>query len=298
MKVLVTGGAGFIGSHLTDRLIDMGHDVVVVDNLATGKPQNVHKKAYFYKTDVRFEGLRFVFEMEKPGAVFHLAAQTEAEKALEDPSFDGEVNILGTLNLLNLMRDYGVGHLIFASSAAVYGPAIGRPFTEADPAAPASPGGISKLSAEQYIRLFCDRWGIAWDILRLGTVYGSRQPAGAAAAFLEAMKQKRRGVIHGDGLQTRDFIHVSDAVRAHVYALEAPGGGSYNVGTGRATSIQALYGLMASMTGAEEGPLYEEAPEGSVEERTLDISKIKSDWGFEPAVSLREGLRRMMEANR
>ncbi|MGH7167055.1 MAG: SDR family oxidoreductase [Candidatus Methylomirabilales bacterium] len=300
MKVLVTGGAGFIGSHLVDRLIQEGHEVVVVDNLMTGKRRNLNKEARFYKQDIRSSRLERVFSRERPLLVMHLAAQVDLRRSVQDPIFDAQVNILGTLNLLEQAVKYGTRKVIFASSGgAIYGEQDVFPAPESHPIRPLSPYGISKLNGEQYLAYYQRVSGIQHVILRYSNVYGPRQDpegeAGVVAIFTGKMLAGEQPIINGNGRQTRDFVFVDDVVEANLAVIGKEVQGVYNVGTAEETSINDLFRLLVELTNAGCKELHGPAKKGEQARSVVDISRLRQELGWEPKVPLREGLRRTVE---
>jgi len=293
VKVLVTGGAGFIGSHLVDRLIQEGHEVVVVDNLLTGKRRNLNKEARFYKQDVQSSRLERVFSRERP-------AQVDLRRSVEDPIFDAQVNILGTLNVLQQAVKYGTRKVIFASSGgAIYGEQDIFPAPESHPIRPLSPYGISKLNGEQYLAYYQRVSGIQHVILRYSNVYGPRQDpegeAGVVAIFMGKMLAGEQPIINGNGRQTRDFVFVDDVVEANLAAMGKEVQGIYNVGTAEETSINDLFRLLVELTNAGCKELHGPAKKGEQARSVVDISRIRQELGWEPKVPLREGLKRTVE---
>jgi UDP-glucose 4-epimerase len=300
MKVLVTGGAGFIGSHLVDRLIQEGHEVVVVDNLLTGKRRNLNKEARFYKQDIQNSRLERVFSRERPLLVMHLAAQVDLRRSVEDPIFDAQVNILGTLNLLVQAVKYGTRKVVFASSGgAIYGEQDVFPAPESHPIRPLSPYGISKLNGEQYLAYYQRVSGIQHVILRYSNVYGPRQDpegeAGVVAIFMGKMLAGEQPIINGNGRQTRDFVFVDDVVEANLAAMGKEVQGIYNVGTAEETSINDLFRLLVELTNAGCKELHGPAKKGEQARSVVDISRLRQELGWEPKVPLREGLKRTVE---
>ena len=300
MKILVTGGAGFIGSHLVDRLIQEGHEVVVVDNLWTGKRRNLNKEARFYKLDIQSSRLERVFNRERPLLVMHLAAQVDLRRSVQDPIFDAQVNILGTLNLLEQAVKYGTRKVIFASSGgAIYGEQDVFPAPESHPIRPLSPYGISKLNGEQYLAYYQRISGIQHVILRYSNVYGPRQDpegeAGVVAIFTGKMLAGEQPIINGNGRQTRDFVFVDDVVEANLAVMGKEVQGIYNVGTAEETSINDLFRLLVELTNAGCKELHGPAKKGEQARSVVDISRLRQELGWEPKVPLREGLRRTVE---
>jgi len=300
MKVLVTGGAGFIGSHLVDRLIQEGHEVVVVDNFLTGKRRNLNKEARFYKLDIQSSRLERVFSKERPLLVMHLAAQVDLRRSVEDPIFDAQVNILGTLNLLEQAVKYGTRKVIFSSSGgAIYGEQDVFPAPESHPIRPLSPYGISKLNGEQYLAYYQRVSGIQHVILRYSNVYGPRQDpegeAGVVAIVTGKMLAGEQPIINGNGRQTRDFVFVDDVVEANLAVMGKEVQGIYNVGTAEETSVNDLFRLLVELTNANCKELHGPAKKGEQARSVVDISRLRQELGWEPKVPLREGLKRTVE---
>jgi UDP-glucose 4-epimerase len=296
VKVLVTGGAGFVGSHVADAYLAAGHQVVVVDNLSTGRAENVPTTAAFYPLDVRAPQLAEVFERERPEVVNHHAAQASVAASVADPRTDADVNVVGTVHLLTLCARFGVRRVVFASTGgAIYGDPHRLPVAEDHPCTPLSPYGTSKLAAEAYVRLF-GQMGMSWAILRYGNVYGPRQDpsgeAGVVAIFARAMLDGRTPTIFGDGEQTRDFVYVDDVARANLLATEAEGSDVVNIGTGTETSVAELFRALAALTGFCGRPRFGPPRAGDVRRIALDSSRAARWLGWAPQVPLMEGLRR------
>jgi UDP-glucose 4-epimerase len=291
LRAVVTGGAGFIGSNLVDALLARGDEVVVVDNLSSGKRDNVASSARLAEIDVRDEGLAGVVAETKPDVCFHLAAQADVPTSVQRPVYDAEVNVLGTIRVLQAIGTEA--ELVFASTGgAIYGECDGPPPEDA-PRRPLSPYGIAKLAAEEYLAGWNRLWGTRHTALRFANVYGPRQEAGleggVVAIFLEAMAEGKETAIFGDGGQTRDFVHVDDVVRA---LLLAPGkGGVYNVGSGVETSIRELHERCRAVTGDDRLPREEPSREGDVRRSVLDVSRAERALGWRAELSLDEGLR-------
>jgi UDP-glucose 4-epimerase len=300
VKILVTGGAGFIGSHLVDRLVQEGHEVVVVDNLSTGRRRNLNRAAEFYKRDVQGSRMESVFRRERPVVLIHLAAQMNIRRSVEDPLFDAQVNILGTLNVLDHAVRYGTRKVIFASSGgAIYGEQDVFPAPESHATRPLSPYGISKLTGEYYLAYHQRVSGIHYVSLRFSNVFGPRQDpygeAGVVAIFCQKMLAGEQPIINGNGRQTRDFIYVDDVVEAHMAVLGKDIQGVYNVGTAHETSINELFGKLADLTKAGCKQLYGPAKKGEQARSVVDASKLRQELGWEPRVSLDDGLARTVE---
>ncbi len=299
MKVIVTGGAGFIGSHLVDRLIQEGHTVVVIDNLSTGSRKNLNPKAKFYRIDIRSKAVEAIFRKERPDALFHYAAQIDVRKSIVDPRNDAEINILGSLNLLESCRKCKVKKIIFASSGgAIYGEANIIPTSETYPVQPISPYGAAKLSVEQYLHYYHEIHGMRFCVLRFANVYGPRQNSkgegGVVAVFADAMLSGRRPIIYGSGQQTRDFVFVADAVEANILALHAGKTGVFNIGTGKETSVRELFVKIKRNTGFRKNALLAPARPGDLKRSCLDASKARRELRWIPSTLLEEEVRHII----
>lgn len=299
MNFVVTGGAGFIGSHIVDALIDSGHRVHVVDNLTTGRRENVNPKAIFHLIDITGDQLGAVFEQAKPDMVIHHAAQIDVQTSMERPLLDAKVNILGTLALLEQCREHKVRKLIYASSAAVYGSPEYLGADEGHPLRPISFYGISKQTPEHYIEIFSHLFGIDYTILRYANVYGIRQDpkgeGGVVSVFVDQLLQGQQTVIFGDGEQTRDFIYVKDIVSANLAAVERGSKGIYNISWNKQTSVNNLLKLMSELCGKPFAPRYMPPRVGDIIHSRLDNTAAKEQLGWEPRVTLRSGLRETIE---
>jgi len=242
LKILVTGGAGFIGSNVADGLIEAGHETVIVDDLSNGREENIPCKAAFYKVDVRDKKLDDVFRKEKPDIVIHNAAQLSVRVSVEQPLLDADINIIGGLNLIDICRRYDVRKIIFASSGGtVYGEQQVFPADESHPLAPISPYGVAKLATEHYLYYYYQAYGLEYIALRYANIYGPRQDphgeAGVVAIFSNMMLAGKAPVINGDGLQTRDYVYVGDVVKVSLAAVRSDFVGPVNIGTGRETDV-------------------------------------------------------------
>ncbi|WNQ10274.1 NAD-dependent epimerase/dehydratase family protein [Paenibacillus aurantius] len=295
MNVLVTGGAGFIASHLVDELIALGHAVHVVDNLSTGREENLNPHAVLHRMDIRDDRLADVFREVKPEAVFHHAAQIDVQTSLKQPLLDAEINILGTIAILEQCRDYGVRKLIYASSAAVYGTPDYLGVDEKHPVRPLSFYGISKHTPEHYIQAFAALCGLDYTILRYANVYGIRQDpkgeGGVISIFVDKLLRGERPLIFGNGEQTRDFIYVKDIVRANLAALTQGSGGLYNVSWNEQTSVNRLLDVMCGLSGRDFNPVYGPARPGDIEHSRLDNQAALDGLGWKPVYPLEEGLK-------
>jgi len=291
MRALVTGGAGFIGSNLVDALLARGDDVVVVDDLSSGKRANVDGAAQLVELDIRDPAVAAAFADARPDVCFHLAAQADVPTSVARPDFDAEVNVVGTVRVLAAAGDTPV---VFSSTGgAIYGECE-RPAREDDPRRPLSPYGIAKLAGEEYLAGWNRLHGTRHTALRFANVYGPRQEAGleggVVAIFLEAMAAGRDTTVFGDGRQTRDFVHVDDVVRGVLLAAEK--GGVYNIGSGVETSVLELHERCREVAGDDRQPLTAPAREGDVQRSVLDVSLADQELGWIPEISLAEGLRR------
>lgn len=300
MKVMVTGGAGFIGSHLVDRLIQDGHEAVVVDNLSTGKRKHVNRAARLYKLDVQSPRLERVFRKERPSVLMHLAAQMDVRRSVEDPIFDARSNILGTINVLEQAVRHGSRKVVFASSGgAIYGEQEVFPAPESHPTRPLSPYGISKLAGEFYLAYYQQHSGIQYVSLRYSNVYGPRQDphgeAGVVAIFTQKMLSGEQPIVNGTGRQTRDFVFVEDVVDAHLAVMGKDVQGCYNVGVGEETSINELFGMLADLTKSGSKQVHGPAKKGEQARSVVDSTKLRQELGWEPRTPLSEGLSRTVE---
>lgn len=297
MKIVITGGAGFIGSHVVDAYIGSGHQVLVVDNLTTGKQENVHPKARLVKMDINEPELLDLFQEERPNVVNHHAANPSVSLSVREPAFDARQNILGTINVLEASRRAGVGKVIYISSGgAMYGNPEYLPMDEQHPSNPVSPYALSKHVGERYVRLFCQEYGLRWTSLRYANVYGPRQDpfgeAGVIAIFCQNLLDGVTPEIHWDGDQSRDFVYVGDCACANLLALAGGEDQAYNVGTGIGTSINTLFDTMVNVAGQNLSPKRSPRRPGDIRHSYLDCSKIKGDLGWEAKVGLQEGLER------
>lgn len=298
-KVLVTGGAGFIGSHQVDALVAAGYKVVVVDDLSTGSKENLNSAAKFYELDVRDDGLEDVFKKEKPDFVFHFAAQMSVNQSVADPVFDADVNILGSLNVLENGVKYKVKRIMFSSTGgALYGEADVIPTPENYPCAPVSPYGIAKMSVENYIRFYFNQFKLKYGIMRYANVYGPRQngqgEAGVIAIFIEKMLKGEQPVIHGDGHQTRDFVFVEDVVRANMLVFESEAVDTYNVGWGRQTTMNEIFQLIKREFNSSFEEKHQDIFSGQ-RVSCLSSEKLHHDLKWVPEVTMEEGISKTVE---
>lgn len=297
MKLLVTGGAGFIGSHVVDALIEKGHTVIVIDNLSTGKKAQVNAKAELYEVDLKdHNNIEDIFSKRHFNAIYHLAAQIDVRKSVLFPLYDAETNILSSLHLLELAKKYGTKQFIFSSTGgALYGDGELIPISEEASVHPISPYGCAKASVEKYLYFYQNVHGITCTALRYANVYGPRQnpngEAGVVAIFLNSMFQGKAPIIFG-GSQTRDFVYVSDVARANVLVLEHCITGEYNIGTGIETSITELFHRLNNFFGTTFTATYKPKRKGEQERSCLSYAKINKAFGWKPLTSLDEGLQK------
>jgi len=300
MKVLVTGGAGFIGSHVVDGLIALGHQVVVVDNLSTGYPENLNPDARFYQLDIRSRELLRVFERERPDIVNHHGAQMSVRVSMQDPQLDAQVNVLGSLNVIEACKAYGVSKLIYISTGgAVYGEPQYLPCDEAHPVNPLCQYGATKHMAEHYLFIYRKLYGLNYTVLRYPNVYGPRQDpfgeAGVVAIFTQQMLGGQPVIINGSGAQERDFVYISDVVRANLLALRSGDGEIINIGWGKGTSVNRIFQTLKAITSYAINPVYAPAIPGEVFKICLDPSKAKQLLDWQPCVTLKAGLASTVE---
>ncbi|HPP30282.1 MAG TPA: NAD-dependent epimerase/dehydratase family protein [bacterium] len=298
MNVMVTGGCGFIGSHLTDKLIEMGHSVCVVDNLSTGDIKNLNSKAHFYRMDIRDEKIRTVFEKEQPETVFHLAAQINVRKSEEDPFLDIDVNIKGSVNVIkNFLTVEKRKKFIFASTGGVmYGDIDIFPTPETIEPFPLCPYGISKLTVEKYMVYFSAFYNLKFVALRYGNVYGPRQnayaEAGVIAIFSTSILEGKTPMIFGDGEQTRDFVYIEDVIKANITMLESPVTGIFNVGTGKETSVNQIFEYIRKVSGKDVKKVHTDPRKGEIKRSCLCPDKIAQATGWKAKVSIEEGIKK------
>ena len=299
MKVLLTGGAGFVGSHVADQLLARGHEVTIVDDLSSGKKENIPDGTTFYEQDIR-DGCAEIFEEFEPDVLCHQAAQMDVRRSVREPDFDADVNVLGTVRLLQRCAGQGVRRVVFASTGgAVYGEQREFPAPEDHPQYPISPYGVSKLAGERYLHFYNTQYGLPYAALRYANVYGPRQDphgeAGVVAIFCGNLAAGRRSTINGSGEQTRDYVYVEDVARANVLALEgdAPSG-AYNVGTGIETSVNELYELLRETSGADLLPAHVAAKPGEQLRSSVDPTTAARVLGWRPVTDLVTGLERTL----
>ena len=296
MRVLVTGGAGFIGSHVVDALLDEGHHVAVVDDLSTGRLENLNAKARLHQVSITDrDAIDDVFVQERPEVVHHHAAQMDVRRSMADPVFDTTVNVLGTVNLLQSAVKHGVSRLILASTSAVYSEPKYMPMDEAHPIDPQSFYGLSKYTAESYVKAYAEAYNLRYKIFRYGNVYGPRQnpngEAGVVAIFTGQLLSGERPTIFGDGTKTRDYISVADIARANLVAMTEVGDNEvYNLSWGMEVSDFAIFEAVRDATGSDAIPEYAAKRPGEADRAGLDSSKAKNLLGWRPTVRLEEGI--------
>jgi UDP-glucose 4-epimerase len=297
-KVIVTGGAGFIGSHLVDRLISLDYDVMVIDNLSTGAEKNLNKSADFLKKDIRDDDLGAIVKKYSPSYIFHLAAQIDVRKSLSDPMWDEGINIRGTLNLLEAAARTKIKKIIFSSTGgAIYGEA--RFADEKLLPKPLSPYGVAKLTCEHYLRVYSKWKGVPFTCLRYGNVYGPRQDpygeAGVVAIFCNQLIEKKQPVMYGYGSMIRDYIFVSDIVEANILSIDRGNGGVYNIGTGTPTTIKELFSILKEISGKNIEPTLEPTREGEISEIYLNCERARKDLKWKPEIPLKQGLKKTFD---
>ena len=300
MTILVTGGAGFIGSHVADALLDEGHEVHVLDDLSTGRRWKVPEAAPLFEHDIRSDGAAALLAEHQYDCLVHHAAQMNVRKSVEDPSFDADVNIRGLLNLMETGLDHGLQKVIFASTGgAIYGEPEYTPQDEDHPLRPLSPYGVAKLASEKYLHYYQTQYDLDAVSLRYANIYGPRQnphgEAGVVAIFTKEMLGGGQPVINGPGKQTRDYVYVGDVVRANLAALAYDGSGVFNVGTGRETSVNELFRLLRAETGADVEETHGPAKPGEQQRSVLGYENAERDLGWTPQVPIEDGLARTVD---
>lgn len=302
MKIILTGGAGFIGSQTVDALIAAGHQVAVIDDLSTGHKENLNPKAVFHNVDLRNKSVFDVFSKEKPDAVYHLAAQVKVVKSINDPIFDLEVNLGGTINLLEACRKNGVKKIIYSSTGgAVYGEPSPEdlPVKESFTPNPLSFYGIHKHTVEHYLFLYNKNYGLNYTILRYPNIYGPRQDphgeAGVVAIFSMKLLDSKRPTIFGDGSKTRDYLFVEDVVRANLLVLDKGDLGTFNLGWGFGIRDDEVFKQIKDAIGSDLDPNMEPHRTGEVVHICLDSKKIRSELGWKPQVDFKEGIKRSVD---
>ncbi len=297
MKVLVTGGAGFIGSHVCDAFVRAGHDVIALDNLSSGKKENLDPRVRLEVLDIRSAEAAALIRSERPQVLCHLAAQMDVRRSVEDPRFDAEANILGFINLLEASRASGVKKVVFSSTGgAIYGEQDVFPAPESHPTRPVSPYGVSKASGELYLGYYKAQYGLQYVALRYANVYGPRQnphgEAGVVSIFSTRLLTGKECTIYGEGKQTRDFVYVEDVARANLLATEKDYSGPINIGTGVETDINRLYTLLAQAAGVDKPAVRAPGRPGEQLRSCVDNALARKVLGWQPTVNVEEGLRR------
>lgn len=293
MKTIVTGGAGFIGSHVVDEYVSAGHHVIVVDNLVTGKVDNVNSNAIFHEMDFCSQDFRQLVLKTQPDVVNHHAGQTLIHVSTRDPILDAEVNVLGMIGLLQTCVEAGVRKVVFASSAGVYGQAARLPITEETPFSPENPYAITKVACEHYLRYFSKDAGLCYTVLRYGNVFGPRDQVGSDHVITVFASHLLRGVgpvIHWDGSQAKDFVFAKDVAVANRLALDAGDNQAFNVASGVPITVNEIYGHVTDMLGVHVEPAYGPKRRGDVREAYFDVSKSRRVLGWHPHTSFSEAL--------
>jgi len=303
MKIAVTGGAGFIASHIADAYLSLGHEVVIIDNLSTGKRENIPANARFIEMDVNDPGIPGLFMEEKFDIVNHHAAQMDVRVSVQDPTYDARINILGGINIYESALRSGVKKIIFASSGGtVYGEQEYFPADERHPTKPISPYGIAKLSNEQYLYYYAHVHGLPSVAFRYANIYGPRQnphgEAGVIAIFAQKLLKGEQPVINGDGLQTRDYVYVGDVVAANILALQPQMIGAYNIGTGIETDVNTLFGHLRDLTQSTCEEQHAPAKQGEQLRSVLSHERIFASFGWTPKMDIVEGLSKTVDSFR
>lgn len=302
MRILVTGGAGFIGSHIVDTYIAQGHEVLVLDSLwehGGGRRQNIPDRALFVHMDVRDENITRIFQEFKPEIVNHLAAQHSVAISSRDPRYDADVNVMGLINVLDNCVKGGVKKVLFASSGATFGTPDSLPMNEKTPQRPESPYGITKMVSEHYLRFYKSEHGLDFTALRYGNVYGPRQDpngeAGVIAIFIGKFLAKEGVRIDWDGDQTRDYVYVKDVANANLLALERGSGGLYCIGTNRRTSVNEIYRALCEISGFDAPVTNGPRRPGDARDAQFDPALAEAELGWQPRTALMDGMRETFE---
>ncbi len=299
MKILITGGAGFIGSNIADAYVEAGHDVLVIDDLSSGKRENAPGAARFVLCDIDSDTAVEAIRTFRPEIVNHHAAQINVRASVADPGFDAQVNVLGTIRLLEACRQNGVRKFLFASSGgAGYGEQVRFPADENHPTWPVSPYGAAKIAAELYLNFYRVQYGLDYTAMRYSNVYGPRQDphgeAGVVAIFCERLLKGQTAIVNGDGEQTRDYVFVDDVVRANIAALEKGGGRSINIGTGIETSVNTIFRTLRDLSGSSQEEIHGPPMQGEQRRSCLENLLALEELGWYPEISLEEGLARTL----
>lgn len=296
MKILVTGGAGFIASHITDAFINEGHDVIIIDDLSTGFEKNINPIAKFFRMNITDPELSRLFEEEKFDVVNHHAAQIDVRRSVSDPQFDAATNIIGSINLLQESVKHGVKKFMFASTGgAVYGEQIHFPADENHPTHPVSPYGVSKLCIEKYLYYYLNEYGLNYTILRYANVYGPRQnpfgEAGVIAIFSSKLLKNEQPIINGSGKQTRDYVYVNDVVKSTLLTLTEDESEIYNVGTGTETNVNDLFSMLNSIADNKQEEKHGPAAQGEQMRSVITSEKLFNKFNWRPDTPLLNGLK-------
>ena len=297
MRILITGGAGFIGSHWVDYLIKNNLSVTVIDNLSSGFLSNLNKNAAFYKTNItNYKVLHEIFKNVKPYLVYHLAANTNAPLSVKNPLYDFQT-LRGSLNVIHLCNIFGVKRIVYTSSGFIYGNTKERPTKESETPKPLSPYGISKRCIEDYLRFYKTTYNLEYVVLRPSTVYGPRQRKGAIADYIDKLSKNLQAEIYGDGSKTRDYLFIEDFIEAlaRVTNLEDLKDPVFNVGTAKETSLKDLYSTIAELLHKKAKPIYKPERAGELQFYSLDYSKIHKAAGWKPKTTLAEGLKKTLD---
>ena len=300
MKILVTGGAGFIGSHIAEAFINAGHNVSILDNLSTGFKKNINPKAHFIQSDICSKDILQIFEKEKFDVVNHHAAQVDVRKSVNDPIFDANTNILGSINLLQCCIKTGVKKFMFASTGgAVYGEQEYFPADENHPTRPLSPYGITKLAIEKYIYFYWNEYKLNYTILRYANIYGPRQnpfgEAGVIAIFAHKLLKNENPIINGNGNQTRDYVFVEDVVKANLLTLKDEKSEIYNIGTGKETNVNKIFSTLNNFAGGKAVEMHGPAAKGEQQRSVISSEKLFRTFNWKPSVLIDEGLKRTFD---
>ena len=300
MKILVTGGAGFIGSHIVDAYIKDGHQVLIIDNLSTGRQDNINPEARFFEVDICSDEARQIVEKERPDILNHHAAQVDLRKSISDPLKDIKTDVAGFVGLMEASQKAGVKKIIYASTGgAIYGEQDEFPASELHPERPLSPYGINKLTGEKYLYYYHKQYGISYVALRYANVYGPRQSplgeAGVVSVFTNRMLSGKQPIINGDGKQTRDYVFVHDVASANLLALQDAAFGAYNVGTSIETDVVTLFKMLKKLTGSDCDEVYGPANPGEQLRSSISAAKITKELGWKITTSLEEGLKKTIE---
>ena len=300
MNILVTGGAGFIGSSIVDEYIRLGHSVIIIDNMSTGKKEFINPKAVFYKMDIREDAIKKVFESHKIDVINHHAGQIDLRKSVEDPKFDLDINVIGSVNLLQNAVKYKIPKVIFASTGgAIYGEHDYFPADEKHPVRPYAPYGINKLTVEKYLFYFNHVFGLKYTIFRYANIYGPRQNSrgecGVIAIFTDKILQNVQPVINGDGEQTRDYVYISDVVNANVLALKDTTSSIYNISTSVETTVNYIFNKLNEYSGTSFTEKHGPEKKGEQRRSVLSYKKINEKLSWKPDVLIDKGLKSTVE---